>query len=102
MRAPRQLARLLTSDEAAEYLRVSTKTLRKLRRSGLPFAEISPGCHRYREDDLAAYVAAKVISETPPCRTAPKARASGTTTSRSGVVDFTEVVALKTSKRRKP
>ncbi|PVE47216.1 helix-turn-helix domain-containing protein [Pararhodobacter aggregans] len=86
---------LLTPDEAAGILRVSTKTLRRMRNRGLSFVMLTSGTIRYRLDDLTRFI------EGQTCHTARKARATGTTTSKSGVVDFTAAAAQMTSKKRK-
>ena len=85
---------LLTPDEAAGFLRVSTKTLQRLRNRGLPFVMLTSGTIRYKQQDLTSF-----IEDRTECRTARKARASGTTTSKSGVVDFMAVAAPKTMRK---
>ncbi|WP_288997999.1 helix-turn-helix domain-containing protein [uncultured Gemmobacter sp.] len=87
---------LLTPDEAAKILTVSTKTLRRMRDEGLKFVRLRAGTIRYRQDDLDAFIEAKTT-----CHSAPKIRASGITTSRSGVVDFMDLAARRTLKRPK-
>ena len=84
---------LLTATEAAALLHISTKTLQRLRSRGLPFVLVSAGTIRYRPDDVAEF-----ISEKTQCHTAPRPRASTITTSRSTVVDFTDLVERKASK----
>ncbi|WP_084697134.1 helix-turn-helix domain-containing protein [Paracoccus marcusii] len=88
---------LWTPDEAAAYLKVSQKTLQRLRNRGLPYVMISSGTIRYRPDDLTTFIEDRVQQ----CPTARKARASGTSTSKSGVVDFTAVAARMTTRKRK-
>ena len=88
---------LLTSDEAAAALQVSTKTLAKYRARGLSYVMLSPGIIRYRPDDLTDYIA-----KATQCHSAPKPRASGTMTSRSRVVDFTDLVAQKALRKPRP
>ncbi|WP_375263237.1 helix-turn-helix domain-containing protein [Palleronia sp.] len=89
--------RLLTPQEAAETLRVCTKTLQRLRSDGLRYVKLG-GKILYRPDDLDDYIEKRTIEE---CRSERKGRGSGTTTSRSGVVDFTALVGRTTSKKRK-
>ncbi|WP_084621166.1 helix-turn-helix domain-containing protein [Paracoccus aminophilus] len=88
---------LLTPAEAARALRISTKTLQRLRNRGLPFVMLTSGTIRYRPDDLTNF-----IEGHTECRTARKERASGTTTSKSGVFDFMALAAQKTMKRPRP
>ncbi|WP_422386286.1 helix-turn-helix domain-containing protein [Paracoccus sulfuroxidans] len=87
---------LMTAEEAAGMLRVSTKTLQRLRTRGLPFVMLTPGTIRYRKDDIDAY-----LQEHTECHTARKARATGTMTSKSGVVDFTALAEQRTMRKRK-
>ncbi|MFN3314798.1 MAG: helix-turn-helix domain-containing protein [Hyphomonas sp.] len=89
---------LWTPNEAAAYLKVSHKTLQRLRNRGLPFVMLTSGTIRYRADDLTNYVE----ECTQQCHTVRKARASGTSTSRSGVVDFTAVAGRTTMKKQRP
>ncbi|WP_412174816.1 helix-turn-helix domain-containing protein [Albidovulum marisflavi] len=86
---------LLTPDEAAAELKISTKTLRRLRDRGLRYVMLTSGTIRYRADDLAEFVSGKVQE----CRSEPRPAASGSTTSRSRVVDFSEAAARKTSRK---
>lgn len=88
---------LLTPTEAAAMLQVSTKTLTRLRSKGLAYVMLTGGTIRFRSDDLASFINNRTIQ----CHTVPKTRPTGTTTSRSGVVDFTEVAAQRTLKKRK-
>lgn len=83
---------LLLPTEAAAKLRVSEKTLSRLRKSGLKFVLVGRSI-RYREDDLDAYIEAHTVQE------GPRTRASGKTTSPSGIVDIMTVIGL--SKRGK-
>lgn len=86
---------LLTPDEAALHLQVSTKTLRRMRDAGLPYVMLTAGTIRYRPDDLAEFV----NNRTMTCHSARKPRASGTTISKSGVVDFMALAGRKTSSK---
>ena len=88
---------LWTPDEAAADLKVFHKTLQRLRNRGLPYVMISSGTCRYCPDDLTISIEDRV-QQSP---TALKARASGTSTSKSGVVDFTVVAARITTRKRK-
>jgi excisionase family DNA binding protein len=85
---------LLTPAEAAARLQVSEKTLRRLRDRGLRYVMLSAGSIRYRAEDLSDFIEARVQQ----CRSAPKTPASGTTTSRSKVVDFTALAGRTPSK----
>ena len=86
---------LLTPAEAAGILRVSTKTLQRLAKAGLRSVRVGRSI-RYRPDDLAQFL------EAAACHTAPKTRASGTTISKSGVVDFMAHAAPKISRKPRP
>jgi len=86
---------LLTPAEAAGILKVSTRTLRRLAGRGLTAVHLTGGTTRYRLDDLTAFIEGK-------CHTGPQIRASGTTTSRSKVVDFMDLVGRKTSRKPRP
>ncbi len=56
---------LLTDREAAEALRVTTRTMLNLRNAaGLPFVRIGSRI-MYRPADLAAWIAARTVTETP-------------------------------------
>lgn len=61
--------RLLTTDEAAEYLRLRPRTLIKWRRTGTGPRYVASGSKLvcYRASDLAAYVASRIVEpgETP-------------------------------------
>lgn len=60
------LPRLLTELEAAELLRIHSKTLQKARQSGqLPFVRIGR-CVRYMIPDLHAFIAAATVSNDMP------------------------------------
>lgn len=87
------LAPLLVSAEAAQILQVSEKTLGRLRKGGAIKFVLVGSQVRYRADDLESYI------ESRTCHSAPKVRASGTTTSRSGVVDFMALAGRRTSKK---
>ncbi|WP_367651976.1 helix-turn-helix domain-containing protein [Pseudorhodobacter sp.] len=98
MTAQSAMHQLLTPVEAAALLQVSTKTLRRYHDRGLAFVMPSPGTTRYRADDIADFIAKATIT----CRIAPKIRASGTSTSRSQVVDFMALAGRRTSRPPKP
>lgn len=87
---------LLTPDEAADHLRVSEKTLRRMRSQGLPYIALTSGTIRYRAEDLNTFIDERTLQ----CHTARKARASGTTISKSGVVDFMEAVRPRITKKQ--
>ena len=67
---------VMTEAEAADFLRLSTKTLQRRRRSG-QIAFIRDGGIRYLRADLDAYLAARRTAETtaPPAPPTPKYRA---------------------------
>jgi len=56
---------MLTTHEAASYLRLSTRTLERLRVSGTgpKFVRLGHSI-RYRQQDLDAHVAARVVAST--------------------------------------
>lgn len=87
---------LLTEEEAANALRVCSRTLRKARQAGqLPFIRIGRNV-RYSESDLAKFIER---SRECPSTNAP-ARRSGNTRSTTTVFDFEE--ARKEKASRKP
>ncbi|MCC5970932.1 MAG: helix-turn-helix domain-containing protein [Pararhodobacter sp.] len=47
---------LLTSNEVTTILRVSTKTLRRMRLRGLVYVMLTSGTIRYRLDDLKTFI----------------------------------------------
>jgi excisionase family DNA binding protein len=85
---------LLLPTEAAHLLQVSQKTLSRLRNAGLKFVLVGRSI-RYRADDLESHI------ESRTCHSAPKVRTAGTTTSRSGVVDFMALAGQRISKKPK-
>jgi hypothetical protein len=60
------MATLLTQREAASVLRLSERTLERLRVAGTGPKFVRPTNHsiRYRQQDLDAYVAARVVGST--------------------------------------
>ena len=60
------MATLLTQREAALHLRLSERTLERLRVSGTgpKFGRLANRSIRYRQQDLDAYVAARVVAST--------------------------------------
>ena len=84
---------LLTEAEAAERLKVCTRTLRKARKSGqLTFVQMGRVI-RYDESDLAQF-----IERHRQCPSiSAKAPRSGNTRSRSTVFDFEEARAARRS-----
>lgn len=56
---------VLTTTEAAQWLRLSPSTLRRLaqRGEGPPFVQVAPRCRRYPLDGLTAYIACQTQSE---------------------------------------
>jgi excisionase family DNA binding protein len=59
------MVRLLTQSDAAKLLRLSERTLERLRLQGggPPFVKAGRSV-RYRESDLDAWIAARVVSNT--------------------------------------
>jgi excisionase family DNA binding protein len=57
---------MLTTHEAASYLRLSPRTLERLRVQGTgpKFIRLANRSIRYRQQDLDAHVAARVVSST--------------------------------------
>lgn len=56
---------LLTTDQAAEKLRVAPITMRKWRMAGTGPKYVRCGAHiRYTDDELAAWVAARTVTST--------------------------------------
>jgi excisionase family DNA binding protein len=57
---------MLTTHEAASYLRLSPRTLERLRVQGTgpKFFRPSNRSIRYRQQDLEAYIAARVVAST--------------------------------------
>ena len=58
---------LLTQREVAEALRCSERSLERMRQSGLSglkFVRINRRSIRYRQQDLDAYIAARVVAST--------------------------------------
>ena len=89
---------LLTAEEAATALSICTKTLRKIRERGLPYVTLPSGAIRYKLSDIENYIEGRTVT----CHSAPKTRASGTTTSKRGVVDFMAHAAQKTTRKPRP
>ncbi|MED5546088.1 MAG: helix-turn-helix domain-containing protein [Pseudomonadota bacterium] len=87
---------LFTEQEAAQALKVCTRTLRKARQDGaLSFVRIGRNV-RYSEADLAQF-----IERSREClSTSAPARRSGSTRSPSTVFDFEEVRAARGSAKR--
>jgi excisionase family DNA binding protein len=65
--------KVMTEKEAAEYLRLSTKTLQRRRRAG-QISYIRDGGIRYIREDLDAYLAARRIAAVAPPPTEQKTR----------------------------
>jgi excisionase family DNA binding protein len=64
---------LLTGREAALVLRLSERTLERMRcsgSSGLRFVRLANRSVRYRQQDLDAYIAARVVASTSQEETA--------------------------------
>ncbi|MFD2175809.1 helix-turn-helix domain-containing protein [Rhodobacter lacus] len=84
---------LMTSSQAANFLAISERSLRRLRSTGLKYVVLGAGTIRYRRVDLESYIGEST------CHFAPRTRATGTMISKFGVVDFMEVVKPKTTRR---
>ena len=76
---------LITEAEAAEALKVSTRTLRNLRKAGIiPYVRPSPRKVFYTAEDVATYIERQRRQECPPCpSTNQKAARTGIMTSKS-------------------
>lgn len=61
--AERESGRLLTPDEVAEMIGISTETLAQWRsqRRGIPFVKISRSVVRYRHCDLENFLTARIV-----------------------------------------
>ncbi|PCJ75556.1 MAG: hypothetical protein COA53_06580 [Rhodobacteraceae bacterium] len=92
---------LLTPIQAADLLKVSTKTLARMRQTGLRCVRLGR-CVRYRADDLQEFIAANI--EDKPCRSRNKVARSGSMTGRSkstdNIIGFG--AALANEAKRKP
>lgn len=84
---------LMTSSQAAKFLTISERSLRRLRTMGLKYVVLGTSTIRYRRVDLESYIGEST------CHFAPRTRATGTMISKFGVVDFMEVVKPKTTRR---
>ncbi|WP_405052963.1 helix-turn-helix domain-containing protein [Sphingomonas sp. SORGH_AS_0802] len=91
---------LLTPDQAAARLDVSTKTLRRLRQEGhIRYVAITDRKIRYRPDDCDEFVASRA-RKAPECpSTSRKTRPISTSTSSGKVVGFTARPGQKPSGR---
>ncbi|RAZ83408.1 helix-turn-helix domain-containing protein [Cereibacter johrii] len=82
---------LLTEAEAADYLRLSTKTLQRRRRAR-EISFIRDGGVKYLRSDLDAYVAARRTEATAPPSAAPKQKyrpvSAKSVSNRKALVDF--------------
>jgi predicted DNA-binding transcriptional regulator AlpA len=65
------MATLLTQREAASVLRLSERTIERMRRvgNGPRFVRLANHSVRYRQQDLDAYIAARVVASTSEERT---------------------------------
>lgn len=83
-------AALLTPEEAADRMRVSTKTLRQLRRLGLiRYVAITERKILYRPEDCAAFIASKVRADDPAAAPQPRPRSRTSHRKAGNVVSFT-------------
>lgn len=80
---------LLTPEEAARRIRVSTKTLRQLRREGLiRYVAVTERKILYRPEDCAAFVEARTRTDDPT-HVAPRPRRRTAGKKAGNVVSFT-------------
>ncbi|WP_446741054.1 helix-turn-helix domain-containing protein [Sphingomonas sp. ACRSK] len=84
------MTELLTSEEAAERIHVSTKTLRQLRRNGhIRYVAVTDRKIRYRPEDCDEYLESRA-RKAPGCpSTRGRVLRTGTSTSSGKVVGFT-------------
>lgn len=61
--APATMAALLSAEDVAGITGLSTETLAQWRsqRKGIPFVKISRDCVRYRQADLEAWLAERIV-----------------------------------------
>jgi excisionase family DNA binding protein len=80
----------LTPAEAARELRISTRTLRKLRAEGqIAYIRVTPRRIEYAVDDIAAFRSAR-RREEPPCAAAPSSPRRSIRRGRTGqILPFT-------------
>ncbi|WP_372993586.1 helix-turn-helix transcriptional regulator [Sulfitobacter sp.] len=88
--------RLLSPQEAADRLGICTKTLRECRSLGLRCVRVTRNAIKYRPDHIEDYIKART-----ECHSEQRKPASINTTSLSKVVAFEDLVAPKTTKKRK-
>ena len=79
---------LLTEAEAAEALRLSTRTLRKARSEGRLSYVLIGRCVRYTMSDLEGFIQAHTMTET--IATAAKPRAVGRQAKSGNIVPFSQ------------
>ncbi|PXA99936.1 hypothetical protein DMC47_00780 [Nostoc sp. 3335mG] len=97
----RPVSELLTSDEAAARLHLSTRTLRELRRNGLiRYIAITDRKILYRPEDCEDYIASRARKATECPSTSRKTRRTSTSTSSSTVVGFMARQAARQSGKR--
>ncbi len=84
------LSDLLTPEEAARRIRVSTKTLRQLRRDGLiRYVAVTQRKILYRPEDCAAFVEARLRTDDPQQPPKPRPRRRTGLKKAGNVVSFT-------------
>ena len=92
---------LLTSDQAAALLHVSTRTLRQLRQNGLiRYIAITDRKILYRPEDCEDYIASRARKASECPSTSRRTRRISTSTSSSTVVGFMARQAAKQSGKR--
>ncbi|WP_353448035.1 helix-turn-helix domain-containing protein [Sphingomonas aurantiaca] len=92
---------LLTPEDAADRIHVSTKTLRRLRQDGhIRYVAITDRKIRYRLEDCDEFVASRA-RKAPECpSTSARPRPTGTSTSSGKVVGFSARPAARASAKR--
>jgi excisionase family DNA binding protein len=91
---------LLSIEEAADLLDISSKTLRRHVAAGeIPYVLIGRRTRKFAQQDLDAFIARRRRQEEPCPSTSRKGRRGGTMTSSSGVFDFMAARAQRTGKR---
>jgi excisionase family DNA binding protein len=66
---------LRTKQQAAKYLNVSQGSIERLMRAGLPYVKLR-GLVRFRPEDLAAYIEARLVERIPEGRKVPQSAAN--------------------------
>lgn len=69
-RPPQRLpGALLSTEEAADYLRISGETLRRMvRRKAIDVVRVTPHDYRFRPGDLESFVGSRLLRRRSPAR----------------------------------